>query len=68
VTADEYREALKTLGLTQLEAGRILGVSNRTAQEYASRGPSGPASLAIELLLAMSGSRRKVFLRERQQQ
>ncbi len=66
MTADDYREALKTLGLTQLEAGRILGVSPRTAQEYAANGPSGPAALAIELLLAMPERSRRQFLKARE--
>lgn len=54
MTPDEYRAALKVLGLTQIAAGRLMCVSARTAQEYAIKGPSGPAAFAVRLLLAMS--------------
>ena len=52
MTADEYRAAISELGLSQIAAGRLLGVSPRTAQVYAAKGPSGPAAFAIRLLLA----------------
>lgn len=48
MTPAEYRTALTTLGLSQLAAGRWLGVSPKTAQNYASKGPSGPAAVAIQ--------------------
>lgn len=51
MTPAEYRVALSTLGLSQLAAGRWLGVSPKTAQNYASRGPSGPAAVAIRMAL-----------------
>jgi hypothetical protein len=51
MTSEEYRAALSTLGLSQLAAGRWLGVSNKTAQRYATDGPSGPASVAIRMAL-----------------
>lgn len=47
----EYRTALATLGLSQLAAGRWLGVSPKTAQNYANKGPSGPAAVAIRMAL-----------------
>ena len=47
MTPDQYRTALTTLGLSQLAAGRWLGVSPKTAQNYATKGPSGPAIRAI---------------------
>ena len=53
MTPDEYRAALKALGLTQVGAGRLMGVSARTAQEYAAKGPSGPAAFVVRLLLAV---------------
>ncbi len=56
MTPQQYREALKALGLSQLAAGRWLGVSPRTAQQYATRGPSGPAAKAIEMLLKHNGT------------
>lgn len=51
MTPAEYRAALATLGLSQLAAGRWLGVSNKTAQNYAAKGPSGPAARAIRMAL-----------------
>lgn len=62
MTPDEYRATLKALGLTQIGAGRLLGVSARTAQEYASTGPSGPAALAMRLLLALPAKERAAWI------
>ena len=62
MTPAEYRAALATLGLSQLAAGRWLGVSNKTAQNYATVGPSGPAARAIIMLLDMSSSAREKAL------
>lgn len=53
MTHAEYRAALTTLGLSQLAAGRWLGVSPKTAQNYATKGPSGPAAVAIRMRLAL---------------
>ena len=51
MTPAEYRAALAALGLSQLAAGRWLGVSPKTAQNYASKGPSGPAAVAVRMAL-----------------
>jgi hypothetical protein len=51
MTPAEYRKALEALGLSQLAAGRWLGVSPKTAQNYATKGPSGPAARAIQMAL-----------------
>lgn len=62
MTPDAYRTALQTLGLSQLAAGRWLGVSNKTAQNYADLagdGPSGPAARAIQMLLDMTPAQRQ---------
>lgn len=59
MTSEEWRAALAELGLTQLAAGRWLGVSNKTAQNYARVGPSPPAARAIRLLLTLSPEDRK---------
>lgn len=53
MTPAEYRAALETLGLSQLAAGRWLGVSPKTAQNYATAGPSPPAARAIQVLLML---------------
>lgn len=62
MTADEYRAALTKLGLTQIGAAPVLGVSARTAQTYAADGPSGPAALAIRLLLSLPKAKRVKWL------
>jgi hypothetical protein len=49
--ATQYRAAIATLGLSQQAAGRWLGVSPKTAQNYATKGPSGPAARAIQMAL-----------------
>ena len=48
MSPDEYRTALATLGLSQLAAGRWLGVSPKTAQRFATVGPSPCAAKAIK--------------------
>lgn len=55
MTPQEYKDALTRLGWTQIAAGNWLGVSPRTAQNYATRGPSGPAAKAIQMLLDQRG-------------
>jgi hypothetical protein len=51
MTPDQYRAAIASLGLSQQAAGRWLGVSPKTAQNYAKLGPSGPAHRAILMAL-----------------
>lgn len=51
MTPAEYRSALETLGLSQLAAGRWLGVSPKTAQRYATSGPAETASRLIRYAL-----------------
>lgn len=63
MTPDEYRAALCDLGLTQAGAAPVLGVSTRTAEYYAQKGPSAPAALAIRLLLALRPEDRVTWLR-----
>lgn len=65
MTANEYRAALEKLGLSQVGAAPILGVSPRTAQTYAAEGPSGPASLAIRLLLELPKEKREKWISKR---
>lgn len=52
MNANQYRESLARLGLSQVGAAPVLGVSPRTAQRYAEDGPSGPAARLVELLLS----------------
>ena len=51
MTPDQYRAAIASLGLSQQAAGRWLGLSPKTAQNYAKLGPSGPAAVAIRMAL-----------------
>ena len=53
MTADQYREALNALGLTQRGAAKWMGTSLKTQTNYASKGPSGPAAKALEIVLAI---------------
>lgn len=57
MTPAEYKDALRRLDMTQEAFGRWLGVSLRTAQYYAAKGPSAPAAKAIQLLLEQRGIR-----------
>lgn len=52
MSPQEYRAALSTLGLSLSGAGRWLGVSQKTAMNYARLGPSAPAAKAIRMALA----------------
>lgn len=54
MTPAEYRAALSTLGLSQQAAGRWLMVCPKTAQNYATVGPSGPATRSIRMALKLS--------------
>ena len=54
MTPAEYRTALATLGLSQLAAGRWLGVSKKTAQNYATLGPSPCAAKAIRMAVGLA--------------
>jgi hypothetical protein len=47
MTPAEYKAAIKQLGLTQHQAALWLGVSKRTGQNYAIKGP--PLSVAMLL-------------------
>jgi hypothetical protein len=62
MTPLEYRAALEALGLSQQAAGRWLGVSPKTAQNYATVGPSGPAARAMRMLLDMTPAARSAAL------
>lgn len=62
MTPSEYRDALSRLGLSQVGAGAVLGVSPRTAQDYARKGPPGPAALAVRLLLALPNGQRAAWV------
>ncbi len=52
MTANQYRTALETLGLSQGAAARFLGVSIRTSWGYANGEPI-PKAVAIALYLSV---------------
>ena len=49
VTPGQYRKIIKSFGLSQEDAGVWLGVSKRTGQNYAAKGPP----LAVGKLLRL---------------
>jgi DNA-binding transcriptional regulator YiaG len=55
MTADEYREALARLDLSQVAAARLLGVDDRTSRRWATgeRDVPGPASRFLNFLIAI---------------
>lgn len=53
MTPAQYREAIAQLGLSQERAGVWLGVSKRTGQNYASKGPTEPVARLIRLFLRL---------------
>jgi DNA-binding transcriptional regulator YiaG len=54
VTADEYRSAIETLGLSQLAAAKLLGVDGRTSRRWVSgeRDVPAPAARFLQYLIA----------------
>ena len=54
MTADEYRTAIETLGLSQIEAARLLDVDARTSRRWASgeREVPLPAVRFLQYLIA----------------
>lgn len=54
MTKDEYRAAIEGLGVNQLQAGRMLGLSPRQAQRLASG--ESPVPKIVEQFLAVMDS------------
>jgi hypothetical protein len=54
VTADQYRSAIETLGLSQIAAARLLGVDERTSRRWAcdERDIPGPVAQFLRYLIA----------------
>jgi DNA-binding transcriptional regulator YiaG len=52
VSADEFREAIAALGMTQRDAARALEVDERTVRKWAlgERAVPGPARVALRLM------------------
>jgi hypothetical protein len=50
MTADEFREALDQLGISQVGIARLLGVDDVTARRWAANGTPVPVAILVELL------------------
>lgn len=53
MTPEEYRKIISTLNLNQEAAGVWLGVSKRTGQNYASKGPPEPVAKLLRLMVRL---------------
>jgi transcriptional regulator with XRE-family HTH domain len=53
MTPDKYRAAIKTLGLTQNQAGEFFGVNPVTGRRWASNGPPPAVAKLLRLMLAL---------------
>jgi hypothetical protein len=53
MTAAQYKVAIKALGLSQERAGEWLGVSPRTSQNYAAKGPPEPVAKLLRLCIKL---------------
>lgn len=53
MTPTQYKAAIKVLGLSQERAGEWLGVSPRTSQNYAAKGPPEPVAKLLRLMLRL---------------
>ena len=53
MTPNEYRAALKALGLTQNAAGEFFGVNPVTGRRWAKIGPPAPVAKMLRLMLAL---------------
>jgi hypothetical protein len=53
MTPKQYRAAIDRLGLTQEGAGEWLGVSARTGQNYAAKGPPEPVAKLLRLMIRL---------------
>jgi hypothetical protein len=56
VNRNQFRAALKELGLSQLRAGKLLGASGRSARRWAGGHTAVPESSAMLLRLLMEGT------------
>jgi len=53
VTPKQYKAIIDQLGLSQERAGKWLGVSARTGQNYASKGPPEPVAKLLRLMVRL---------------
>lgn len=53
MTGAEYRTVLQHFGLSHVRAAKWLGVSQRTGQNYATRGPPEPIAVLLRLAIRL---------------
>jgi hypothetical protein len=53
MTPTQYKAAIKALGMPQERAGEWLGVSARTGQNYAAKGPPEPVAKLLRLMIRL---------------
>lgn len=53
MTAKQYLAAIKKLGMGPTAAGRFLGVSPRTAANYAAKGPPEPVAKLLRIMVRL---------------
>jgi hypothetical protein len=53
MTPEKYRSVIEQLGMTQEGAGEWLGVSARTGQNYAAKGPPEPVAKLLRLMIRL---------------
>jgi hypothetical protein len=53
MTPKQYKTIIEQLGLTQEGAGEWLGVSPRTGQNYAAKGPPEPVAKLLRLMVRL---------------
>lgn len=53
MTPNQYKAAIKALGMAQERAGEWLGVSARTGQNYAAKGPPEPVAKLLRLMIRL---------------
>jgi DNA-binding transcriptional regulator YiaG len=51
MTPKQYKAIIESLGLSQQAAGVWLGVSKRTGQNYAAKGPPEPVAKLLRLMV-----------------
>lgn len=53
MTGEQYKRAIERLGMTQEQAGKWLGVTGRTGQNYAAKGPPEAVAMLLRLMLKL---------------
>ena len=69
MTKDDYRATLAVLGLSQVDAAKLLGIADRTSRAYAlgERPVPEPVALALRLLIEKQHRKRRVRRRQQMQ-